>query len=188
MQSATTSKSFALESPKNCIQNGYISQTIVNQFWTIHSYTIYEIIWAKVKNQREKKTGGRREGGGERIWYLDCWPSGRFCDGFIVPPAEQATIIFAFLSNFATTAGNMNQIFSFRKQEMHDYKNAWCSKFIVVHCINSGFSSVPEKIPKNANAARLAMSHAVHSFISLYICTLIASGGWACTNSHIHQF
>lgn len=45
--------------------------------------------------------------------------------------------------------------------------------------INSGFSSVPEKMPKNANAALLAMSQAVHSLISLYICTLIAPSGWA---------
>lgn len=31
---------------------------------------------------------------------LDCWPSGRFWVGFIVPPDAQATIIFDFLSNF----------------------------------------------------------------------------------------
>lgn len=45
--------------------------------------------------------------------------------------------------------------------------------------INSGFSSVPAKMPKNAKAALLAMSQAVHSFISLYICTLTAPGGCA---------
>lgn len=44
-------------------------------------------------------------------------------------------------------------------------------------CKNSGFSSVPENMPKNANAALRAMSHAVHSFISLYIWTLIAPSG-----------
>lgn len=54
----------------------------------------------------------------------------------------------------------------------------------VILCMNSGFSSVPEKMPKNANAARLAISHAVHSFISLYICTLIAPGGWAYMQNH----
>lgn len=37
------------------------------------------------------------------ILDLDCWPSGRFCVGFIVPPEEQATIIFEFLSNFDAT-------------------------------------------------------------------------------------
>lgn len=58
--------------------------------------------------------------------------------------------------------------------------NVWLGKFILL-LMNSGFSSVPEKIPKNKNAARLAMSHAVHSFMSLYICTLIAPGGCACT-------
>lgn len=31
---------------------------------------------------------------------LDCWPSGRFCVGFMVPPDEQATMIFELLSNF----------------------------------------------------------------------------------------
>lgn len=45
--------------------------------------------------------------------------------------------------------------------------------------MNSGFSSVPENMPKKANAALLAMSQAVHSFISLYIWTLIAPSGWA---------
>lgn len=30
---------------------------------------------------------------------LDCWPSGRFCVGFMVPPDEQATMIFELLSN-----------------------------------------------------------------------------------------
>lgn len=50
-------------------------------------------------------------------------------------------------------------------------------------CKNSGFSSVPAKMPKNANAALLAMSHAVHSFISLYICTLMAPGGWPYTKT-----
>lgn len=46
--------------------------------------------------------------------------------------------------------------------------------------MKSGFSSVPEKIPKKANATRRAISHAVHSFISLYSCTLIASSGCIC--------
>lgn len=34
---------------------------------------------------------------------LDCWPSGRFCVGFIVPPAEQATIIFESFVSFEST-------------------------------------------------------------------------------------
>lgn len=29
--------------------------------------------------------------------YLDCWPSGRFCVGIMVPPDEHATIILASL-------------------------------------------------------------------------------------------
>lgn len=36
--------------------------------------------------------------------HLDCWPSGRFWVGRIVPPAAQATIIFACLSIFDSTA------------------------------------------------------------------------------------
>jgi hypothetical protein len=32
-------------------------------------------------------------------------------------------------------------------------------------------------MPKNANAKRLAISQGVHSFINLYICTLMAPGG-----------
>jgi hypothetical protein len=44
-------------------------------------------------------------------------------------------------------------------------------------CKNSGFSSVPANMPKNANAKRLAISQGVHSFINLYICTLMAPGG-----------
>jgi hypothetical protein len=51
--------------------------------------------------------------------------------------------------------------------------------FATILCMNSGFSSVPANMPKNANAARLAISHAVHSLINLYICTLMAPGGWA---------
>lgn len=49
--------------------------------------------------------------------------------------------------------------------------------FATILCMNSGFSSVPANMPKNANAARLAISHAVHSLINLYICTLMAPGG-----------
>lgn len=67
------------------------------------------------------------------------------------------------------------------KNDSTKYKYNWDS---VILCKNSGFSSVPAKMPKKANAARLAMSHAVHSFISLYICTLIAPGGWAWTIKH----
>eukprot|EP01018_Ginkgo_biloba_P012954 Gb_38987 [translate_table: standard] len=41
------------------------------------------------------------------------------------------------------------------------------SSFDLTSSTKFGFSSVPEKIPKNANAARLAISQAVHSFINL---------------------
>lgn len=116
--------------------------------------------------------------------HLDCWPSGRFWDGFIVPPEAQATIIFAFLSSFDSTPVSICQT-------TVTSKNSRCSRIEeaslgkhVILCMNSGFSSVPEKMPKNANAARLAISHAVHSLISLYICTLIAPGGWAYMQKH----
>lgn len=58
-------------------------------------------------------------------------------------------------------------------------KNERVGRLQFILGMNSGFSSVPEKMPKNANAARRAMSHAVHSFMSLYTCTLMAPGGWA---------
>jgi len=112
--------------------------------------------------------------------YLDCWPSGRFCVGFIVPADEQATMIFASLSSLASTPA------TFPKQNIQPLDStALCKNspkliisFQCILWINSGFSSVPEKIPKKAKPRRRAMSHAVHSLMSLYISTLIAPGGW----------
>lgn len=46
----------------------------------------------------------------KNVKNLDCWPSGRFCVGFIVPPDEQATIILDFLSNFDSTTVHMHAI------------------------------------------------------------------------------
>lgn len=36
---------------------------------------------------------------------LDCWPSGKFCEGLVVPPPEQATMIFESLASFDSTPG-----------------------------------------------------------------------------------
>lgn len=137
--------------------------------WCFHSVKhgmqlMYEMSWGKMGKFLEM------------ILYLDCWPSGRFGVGFIVPPAEQATMILAFLSIFDSTSISVNEMISRLAFELL----AFIRILSILPCMKLGFSSVPENIPKNANAARLAMSQAVHSFISLYTCTLIASGGWPC--------
>lgn len=65
------------------------------------------VLW--VKNFTQAEAWG--PAGSVRTWaHLDCWPSGRFCDGFMVPPDEQATIIFASFCSFASTAAHGSNI------------------------------------------------------------------------------
>lgn len=111
------------------------------------------------------------------IIYLDCFPSGRFCVGFIVPPAEHATIIFESLSSFSSTPAQRWYMRLIAGTCINGEDAASRSRTCYVLFMNSGFSSVPANMPKKANAALLAISHAVHSFINLYICTLTAPGG-----------
>jgi hypothetical protein len=115
--------------------------------------------------------------------YLDCFPSGKFCVGFSVPPVEHATIIFASLPIFASTPAPRQHMLLIAVSLMSNqtavtlFLNQTAVTLAIILCKNSGFSSVPANMPKNANAARLAISQAVHSFINLYICTLMAPGG-----------
>ena len=59
--------------------------------------------WCRMISFREK---GKRKIKLEEN-HLDCWPSGRLWDGFMVPPDEHATIIFALLSIFDSTPVSM---------------------------------------------------------------------------------
>lgn len=68
----------------------------------------HKLLWETCKNANHMsiETNHTRVA---RLWYyLDCWPSGRFWVGFIVPADEQATIIFASLSSLASTPATLS--------------------------------------------------------------------------------
>lgn len=145
-------------------------------------------LWETCRNTNHMSIETNHTKSCKNFWnYLDCWPSGRFWVGFIVPADEQATIIFASLSSLASTPATLQQRQNIQLLgyiQCGNSSKAFWSDLSCILLINSGFSSVPEKIPKNANPRRRAMSHGVHSRISLYISTLIAPGGWPFKTIH----